>query len=180
MKKVNLKVKKGILISVIVVVIIALGTVLISISTKEHNAKDTEALVKNNKLVDIKTDNTKENNSLQVKVPVMESDEKIEEDTEDKELNSNIETTKKENKVIKPEPPKEKPKTKDDVTNINKVPTYTEKEVKPQPKTIKSGENNIKEQVNFPGFGQVEDGGANKEQNVNSSGDINKQVGTMD
>jgi hypothetical protein len=180
MKKFNFKGKKGILISVLVVVIIALGTLLISVSTKEHNAKDTEALVKNNKLLDIKTDNTKENNPLQVKVPVMESDEKTEKVTEDKQLNSNIETTKKENKVIKPDPPKEKPKTNDDVTNKNKVPTYTEKEVKPQPQTTNSGETKKKEQVNFPGFGQVEDGGANKEQNVSSSGDINKQVGTMD
>jgi hypothetical protein len=180
MKKVNLKVKKNILISVLVVLVIGLGIVLTSFITKEHSEKDTEALVKDNKLLDIKTDNTKENDSPQVKVPVMESDEKIEEATEDKELNSNIETTKKESKVIKPEPPKEKPKTKDDVTNKNKVPTYTEEEVKPQPQTTKSGENNNKEQVNFPGFGQVEDGGANKEQNVSSSGDINKQVGTMD
>ncbi|MBC2579387.1 DUF6550 family protein [Clostridium sp. DJ247] len=163
MKKLNLKVKKNILVSVLVVLVIVFGTILISSITKEHNAKDTQALVKDNESVYLKND-----------------DAKTEKPTEDKQLNSNPETTKKENKVVKPEPPKEKPKTNDDVTNKNKVPTYPEKEVKPQLQTPKDGETNNEGQVNFPGFGQVEDGGANKGQNVNSNGDINKQVGKMD
>jgi hypothetical protein len=42
------------------------------------------------------------------------------------------------------------------------------------------GNVNSKGQMNFPGFGEVEDSGSNKGQNVSSNGDINKQIGTMD
>lgn len=180
MNKFSLKVKKKILISVLGVLVIGLGMVLVSSIKKEHNAQDSQALVKDNKSVDIKNDDTKDNNSSQVKVPVIGSDEKTEKPTEDKQLNLNTETTKEEKKVVKPEPPKETPKTNDDVTNKNKVPTYPEKEVKSQSQPPKGGEANNKGQGNFPGFGTVEDGGANKGENVNSSGDINKQVGKMD
>lgn len=180
MKKLSFKVKKNILTSILVVLVIAFGTILVGSITKEHNAKDTEILIKDSEAVDIKIDDAKGNNSSQVKVPVMGSDEKTEKSTEDKELNSNTEITNKDNKVVKPEPPKYKPKTNDDITNKNKVPTYPEKEVKPELQTTNSGETNNKGQVNFPGFGQVEDDGENKGKNVNSNGDINKQVGTMD
>lgn len=180
MKKLNFRVKKNILVSVLVVLVIAFGTILVGSITKEHNAKDAQALIKENEAVDIKIDDAKGNNSSQVKVPIMGSDEITEKSTEDKELNSNTEITNKENKVVKPEPPKYKPKTNDEITNKNKVPTYPEKEVKPELQTTNSGETNNKGQVNFPGFGQVEDDGENKGKNVNSNGDINKQVGTMD
>lgn len=180
MNKFNLKVRKNILVSVLGVLVIGLGMVLLASITKEHKAKDAEVLVKDNKIMDVKNDSTKDNNSSQVKVPVIGSDEKTEKPTEDKQLDPNSETPKKADNVIKPEPPKEKPKTSDDVTNKNKVPTYPEKEVKPQSQPPKSGEANNKGQGNFPGFGTVEDGGANKGENVNSSGDINKQVGKMD
>lgn len=180
MKKLNFRVKKNILASVLVVLVIAFGTILVGSITKEHNAKDAQALIKENEAVDIKIDDAKGNNSSQVNVPIMGSDKKTEKSTEDKGLNSNTEITNKENKVVKPEPPKYKPKTNDDITNKNKVPTYPEKEVKPELQTTNSGETNNKGQVNFPGFGQVEADGENKGKNVNSNGDINKQVGTMD
>lgn len=180
MEKLSFKVKKNILTSVLVVLIIAFGTILVASSTKDHIVKDTQPLVQENKLLDIKTEDTKENISPQVKISVIDSDKKTEKSIEEKEFNSNTEPTKKDNKVIKHETPKEKPKTNDDITNKNKVPTYPEKEVKPQPQTPKSQESNNKGQVNFPGFGSVEDGGANKRENVTSNGDINKQVGTMD
>ena len=162
MKKLNFKVKKTILISVLVVLVITFGTVIVSSIMKEHNTKDTQTLVKDNKLINIK-----ENDSQQVKAPAISNDE-------NKQINSNSETPKKADKVVKPDPPKEKPKTNDDITNKNKVPTYTENEVKPQSQTPAGGETGT-----FPGFGQVEDGGENKGENVNSSGNINNQVGEM-
>lgn len=180
MNKFNLKVKKNILVSILGVLVIGLGMVLVASITKEHKAKDAQAFVKDNKIIDVKDDSTKDNNSSKAIVPVIASDEKTEKPIEDKQLDSNSETPKKADKVIKPEPPKEKPKTSDDLTNKNKVPTYPEKEVKPQSQPPKGGEANNKGQGNFPGFGTVEDGGVNKGENVNSSGDINKQVGKMD
>lgn len=180
MKKLSFKVKKNILTSVLVVLVIAFGIILVGSITKGHNTKDAQVLIKDNEAVDIKIDDAKGNNSSQVNVPIMRSDEKTEKTTEDKELNSNTEITNKDNKIVKPEPPKYKPKTDDDITNKNKVPTYPEKEVKLELEITNSGETNDKGQVNFPGFGQVEDDGENKGKNVNSNGDINKQVGTMD
>lgn len=163
MKKLSFKVKKNILASVLVVLVIAFGTILVASITKEHNVKDAETLVKYNESVSINKE-----------------DLKTEKPNEDEKLNSNIVILKKADKIVKHEPPKEKPKTSDDVTNKNKVPTYPEKEVKPQIETPKLGNVNSKGQMNFPGFGEVEDSGANKGQNVSSNGDINKQIGTMD
>ena len=54
MKKLNFKVKKTILISVLVVLVITFGTVIVSSIMKGHNTKDTQTLVKDNKLIDIK------------------------------------------------------------------------------------------------------------------------------
>jgi len=163
MKKLSFKVKKNILASVLVVLVIAFGTILVASITKEHNVEDAQTLVEYNESVSINKE-----------------DSKTEKPNEDEKLNLNTETLKKADKIVKPEPPKEKPKTSDDVTNKNKVPTYPEKEVKPQIETPKLGNVNSKGQMNFPGFGEVEDSGSNKGQNVSSNGDINKQIGTMD
>lgn len=59
MNKFNLKVRKNILVSVLGVLVIGLGMVLVSSITKEHKAKDAEALVKDNKIIDVKNDSTK-------------------------------------------------------------------------------------------------------------------------
>lgn len=166
MKKLNFNVKKKVVISVLLVTSIALGISLIAYITKEHNTKDTQVLAKNNKISEVKVD-----------------DKKIvaEESSQDNVVSTNNETLNNETVPTKPEPPKEKPKTQDDMTNKNKVPTYTEKEVNPQSQTTpNAGEINSKGQTYFPGFGFVDNGGVNKGELVNSSGDINKQVGKMD
>lgn len=105
MNKFNLKVKKNILVSILGVLVIGLGMVLVASITKEHKAKDAQAFVKDNIIIDVKDDSTKDNNSSKAIVPVIGSDEKTEKPTEDKQLDSNSETPKKADKVIKPEAP---------------------------------------------------------------------------
>lgn len=187
MKKLDFKVKKNAVIFLLVVIIIAFGTFLISYISKENNAKDTQAVTTDNKLNDVKIDDTKNNSEEQVEVPEVGTRENksesstVDKPSENKAENSITETEKKENTVVKPEPPKEKPKTQDDTTNKSKVPTYTENEVKPKSQnTNNGGETNDKGQVYFPGFGWVDKGSTNKSKTITSSGDINKQVGKMD
>ena len=187
MKKLDFKVKKNVVIFSLVVIIIAFGTFLISYISKENNVKDIQAVTTDNKLNDVKIDDTKNNSEEQVEIPEVGTSENISESStvdkssENKAENSIIETEKKENAVVKPKPPKEKPKTQDDTTDKSKVPTYTENEVKPKSQnTHNGGETNDKGQVYVPGFGWVDKGGTNKRETVTSSGDINKQVGKMD
>ena len=187
MKKLDFKVKKNAVIFSLVVIIIAFGTFLISYISKENNAKDTQAVTTDNKLNDVKIDDTKTNDDEQVEAPEVGTSENksessaVDKSSENKAENSITETEKKETTVVKPEPPKEKPKTQDDTTNKSKVPTYTENEVKPKSQKISNGgETNDKGQVYVPGFGWVDKGGTNKRETVTSGGDINKQVGKMD
>jgi hypothetical protein len=100
MKKLSFKVKKNILASVLVVLVMAFGTILVASITKEHNVKDAETLVKYNEAVSINKE-----------------DSKTEKPNEGEKLNSNTVPLKKADKIVKPEPPKEKPRTSDDVTN---------------------------------------------------------------
>ncbi|UZQ48866.1 DUF6550 family protein [Clostridium kluyveri] len=188
MKKLNLKVKKNILISACLVVSLVAAGSIISLITKTQNIKDVPDLANKPKNVTVTEDESKKEEPQPVVVP--EADKK--DDTADAnnipvpkvtqtEVSKSQVVIQKE-KTPKPEPPKEKPKTTDSVTDKSKVPTYPAKETKPQPQTqtTQAGEKNSKGQVYFPGFGWVDDGGANKGESVNSTGDVNKQVGTMD
>lgn len=167
MKKLSFNVKKNFVISILVVTSIVLGVGVISYITNEHKVKDIQVLAKDNKPIKVKADEKKLD---------------VEESSKDKTVSTNTEAPKKEIVPTKPEPPKEKPKTQDDIANINKVPTYTEKQVKPQTQEApKGGEANSKGQIYLPGFGWVDnEGGGGQGTNVNSNGDINKQVGNMD
>lgn len=176
MKKLNFNVKKNLTVTLLVVLAIALGAGLISYVNKTPKNKEDKVLSDINKVDEVKVEEIKTENEEKAKVPVIDAVGSTEKSSQNNVISSNTETAPK-----KPEPPKEKPKTTDDITNKNKVPTYPEKAVKPQKESNpKGGEKNNKGQVYFPGFGWVDDSGANKGETVTSDGDINKQVGTMD
>lgn len=190
MKKLNLKAKKNILISMCAVVSVILAVSINSLTTKTPKVEDIPALADKSENIFVTEDESKKEEPQPV--VVSESDKK-----EDTVNTNNIPIPKvtqtevsksqvviQKEKTPKPEPPKEKPETTDSLTDKSKVPTYHAKETKPQTQaqtqTPKAGEKNSKGQVYFPGFGWIDDGGVNKGENVNSSGDVNKQVGTMD
>lgn len=177
MKKLNFNVKKNLTVTLLVVLAIALGAGLISYVNKTPKTKEDKVLSDINKVDEVKVDEIKTENEEKAKVPVINAADSTEKSSQNNVVSSNTETAPK-----KPEPPKEKPKTTDDITNKNKVPTYPEKAVKPQKESSpKGGEKNNKGQVYVPGFGWVNDeGGGGQGTNVTSDGDINKQVGTMD
>lgn len=177
MKKLNFNVKKNLTVTLLVVLAIALGAGLISYVNKTPKNKEDKVLSDINKVDEVKVDEIKTQNEEKAKVPVINAADSTEKSSQNNVVSSNTETAPK-----KPEPPKEKPKTTDDITNKNKVPTYPEKAVKPQKESSpKGGEKNNKGQVYVPGFGWVNDeGGGGQGTNVTSDGDINKQVGTMD
>ena len=84
---------------------------------------------------------------------------------------------------VKPKAPTETPAVSDEkaVTNPDKEPEYKpEDTVKTNPSEPKSGDKNEKGQVYVPGFGWVDDSGANEGTVVDGDGDIDKQVGEMD
>ncbi|KOF56349.1 hypothetical protein AGR56_05910 [Clostridium sp. DMHC 10] len=177
MKKLNFNVKKNLTVTLLVVLAIALGAGLISYVNKTPKNKEDKVLSDINKVDEVKVEEIKTENEEKAKVPVINAADSTEKSSQNNVVSSNTETVPK-----KPEPPKEKPKTTDDITNKNKVPTYPEKAVKPQKESSpKGGEKNNKGQVYVPGFGWVNDeGGGGQGTNVTSDGDINKQVGTMD
>lgn len=182
MKKYNFDIKKNIVISVLVVLTLALGIGLVSYITKHNNTKDSISLTngnkKNNIIINAQNDEDGVNGNRDENTNKITPEVKP---TKDKTASSNTVTINKENTVTKPEPPEQKPKTTEVTTNKDKVPTYTDKEVKPQINlTPNAGQTNSNGQTYFPGFGFVNDSGANKAQTVNSSGNINKQVGKMD
>ncbi|ERI90667.1 hypothetical protein HMPREF1982_03705 [Clostridiales bacterium oral taxon 876 str. F0540] len=188
MKKLNLKVKKNILVSMCVVVSVVLAVSIISLTTKESKVKDVPALANKSENITVSEDESKKEEPQPVVVP--------EEDKKDDTVNTNhipvpkiTQTEVSKSQVViqkentpKPAPPKEKPKTTDSLTDKSKVPTYPAKETKPQAQaqTPKAGEKNSKGQVYVPGFGWVEDeGGGGQGKVIDSNGDINKQVGNM-
>lgn len=84
---------------------------------------------------------------------------------------------------VKPKAPTETPAVSDEkaVTNPDKEPEYKpEDKVKTKPSEPKSGDKNEKGQVYVPGFGWVDNSGANEGTVVDGDGDIDKQVGEMD
>ena len=83
---------------------------------------------------------------------------------------------------INPTPPP-KPATKDNATDKNKKPTYTEPETKPQQSEPQMGDKNDKGQIYIDGFGWVkDDGGGGKGTSVGNEGDqlTGHKVGMMD
>ncbi|MFA9398752.1 MAG: DUF6550 family protein, partial [Clostridiaceae bacterium] len=105
----------------------------------------------------------------------IEIDNMASEISKDEDMEETIIETKKQ------DPPQEKPKTNEDITDKNIVPTYDENQVKTQEEASpQGGEINEQGQVYMLGFGWIEDSGPNSGQVVTSDGDVNKQVGTMD
>lgn len=167
MKKLDLKLKKNILISACLVVSLVAAGSIITLITKTQNVKDIPALANKPENIAVTEDENKNEKTQPVVVP--EVDKK--EDTTDANNIPVPKVTKTEvsksqvviqkEKAPKPEPPKEKPKTTDSLTDKSKVPTYPAKETKPQTETQtpKAGEKNSKGQVYVPGFGWVEDEG---------------------
>ena len=99
-------------------------------------------------------------------------------DTPAQDSNEIVQTNAQE--AVKPEPPA-KPTPQGDETNPSKPPEYKPEDTAvSKPADPKGGEKNEKGQIWFPGFGWVDDSGANKGTSVGSDGDINKQVGSMD
>lgn len=179
MKKLNFIEKKNVVISVLVILALVVGIGLISYVNRENKAKDSQTLLDSNKVKDINLDEIKTDDEN--KVPEINTNDNAEKTALDSKENENTETLNKDTVPTKPEPPKEKPKTSDDITDKNKVPTYSEKEVEPQINTTpKGGEINSKGQTYLPGFDYVDNSGSNKGETVTSDGDINKQVGKMD
>jgi len=182
MRKLNFNLKKNMTVSVLLIIALGLGIGLIAYTNKGSAAKDNKVLAEENKKVNV----NEVTNAYDKKEVNPASDDSAEKKTQNNldaispQVVSN-ESAKKEETPKKPDPPKEKPKTQDNITDKNKVPTYTEKEVKPNVDTTpKSGEKNSSGQAYVPGFGWVKDSGSNSSVKVNSSGDINKQVGKMD
>ena len=99
------------------------------------------------------------------------------------------------------EPPQTTPVTTDNVNDPNKVPTYTEEQVKPYieeqpvqqptapvqteqqqnpPAQQQQTQAGHEGQINVPGFGWIDSCGGGVGEVVTSDGDINKMVGKMD
>lgn len=86
---------------------------------------------------------------------------------------------------VKPKAPTEPPAVSDEkaVTNPDKEPEYKpEDTVQTKPSEPKSGDKNDKGQVYVPGFGWVDDSGANEGETVGDEGDelTGNKVGDMD
>jgi hypothetical protein len=79
--------------------------------------------------------------------------------------------------VTKPAEPSEEAKTNPSQTPDGQKVTKSDSNTSSTPK---SGDKNSKGQVYVPGFGWVDDEGANSGTSVDGKGDINKQVGNMD
>lgn len=181
MKKIDFSLKKKVVILFLITATVVLGTGLIYSISNGHNPKDTQVSERNNKVSGVEIDDWKIDNEDHIKLSVIDAFGAKDEVTQDDAVNADTETIKKETTPARPEPPKEKPRTEDDITNKSKVPTYSEEKVKPQSQpTPKGGDTNNKGQVYFPGFGWVDNSGENKGETVTSDGDISKQVGTMD
>jgi outer membrane biosynthesis protein TonB len=180
MRKLNINLKKNAVISVLLILAFILGIGLIIYVTKERLPEGSQVALDKNAMNKVNVDEIKADTEVNVKEPIIVSTENTEKTVKENVVISKEEVPKAE-EAKKPEPPKEKPKTQDDITDKSKVPTYTEKAVNPSTEaTPKAGEKNSSGQIYVPGFGWVKDSGPNKTVKVDSSGDINKQVGKMD
>lgn len=83
----------------------------------------------------------------------------------------------------KPEAPKEKPKSSESYTNPDVPPTYTKEQtvIEEKPKQqVSQNTSGGGSKVYIDGFGYVEQGSSTQTKTGQSTGDINKMVGTMD
>ncbi len=84
----------------------------------------------------------------------------------------------------KPEAPKEKPQATGSYTNPDAPPTYTKeqtvKEEKPKQQQVSQNTSGGGSKVYIEGFGYVTQGGSTQTKTGQSTGDINKMVGSMD
>jgi hypothetical protein len=191
MKRLNLNIRKNMIVPILLLSVIVLGGLLISSFIGKDNNTDIHVAITDSEEPQVKIEENEVNENegaSEVEVPKIDEkestinpNEEVNENETNTANNTNTDSSKKKDEVVKPEPPKEKPETKDDITDKNNVPTYEEKEVNPstQPETPKGGETNNKGQIYVPGFGWVDDSGPNKEVKVDSDGDINKQIGNM-
>ncbi|TYQ17850.1 UNVERIFIED_CONTAM: hypothetical protein Cloal_0222 [Acetivibrio alkalicellulosi] len=138
-------------------------------NTKAPNIEITDDIEEDNIEIILQKEKPKEtaNNDEDIRV--------VEKELSDLQTPENFIVNEKEN-----EPPKNSPKTNSDLSDKSNVPSYEEIEINPQEKLPLAGERNNKGEVYFPGFGWIEDDGENITTNVDSEGDINNQVGTMD
>ncbi|WP_028306807.1 DUF6550 family protein [Desulfitibacter alkalitolerans] len=179
MKRLNINTRKNIVVSLLLLSVIVMGGLLISPFIEKDNNEDINVAIADNGELQIKIEENEINGiegPSEVEGPIIDEKEST------INPNTNTDSSKKKEEVVIPEPPKEKPESKDDITDKNKVPIYEEKEVKPsaQPETPKGDERNNKGQIYIPGFGWVDDkGGGGEGHIVDSEGDINKQIGNM-
>ena len=83
----------------------------------------------------------------------------------------------------KSEPPAEKPKSSGSYTNPEAPPTYTKEQTVIEEKTkqqVSQGTSGTGSKVYIDGFGYVEQGSNTQTKTGQSTGDINKMVGSMD
>lgn len=77
--------------------------------------------------------------------------------------------------------PLPKPEPQGEATDKDKKPVYNEKDTKPKQSQPKNGDKNSEGQIYVEGFGWIKDeGGGGKGTEVDSDGDVNKQIGSMD
>lgn len=184
MKNVNVKMQRNLIVVSLIAIILVLGTFLVS-NFKVKGQKD-EAIISDTKKPQV---NVVPENSKPVKNIVKQEAKVKTKDTQNasnkvvvnknkKNIVINFNKSSNHDRLSKSKPPKTKPKTRDKLTNKNKVPSYDDKDVKLQ--TDNNSSKKIKGKIYVPGFGWIKnEGGGGKGVKVDSDGDINKQVGIM-
>ncbi|MBV4419306.1 hypothetical protein KM800_08170 [Clostridium tyrobutyricum] len=131
MKKLDLKLKKNILISACLVVSLVAAGSIISLTTKTQNIKDVPALSNKSESITVTEGESKKEVPQQVVVPEIDKKENTA-DTNNIPVPKVTQTEVSKSQVViqkekapKPEPPKEKPKTTDSLTDKSKVPAYS-------------------------------------------------------
>lgn len=131
--------------------------------------------------VDVADPSTTEQNASQVTGSVSDEIQTIISEDETGTVTSLSDSTPKED--TKSDKPTEKPQTQDDITNPEKEPGYDNTVPQPanpeKPKDDTPSSEEHPGQVYDPVFGWIDTGNTSQD-TVDSDGDINKQIGTMD
>lgn len=98
--------------------------------------------------------------------------------TEPASATTSIQEGQPQNDIKPTEPPK--PTPKGDIIDKTQPPSYDEKDAKPSNSEPKVGDRNDKGEIYIAGFGWIKEIGESEGTIIDSDGDINKQVGTMD
>lgn len=131
--------------------------------------------------VDVAVPSTTDQNPSQVTGSVSDEIQTIISEDETGTVTSLSDSTPKED--AKGDKPTEKPQTPDDITNPKKEPGYDS--TVPQPATPEKSKDDIPSSEEHPGqvydpvFGWIDTGNTSQDA-VDSAGDINRQIGTMD